>query len=84
MTYSVLLRDPATGGFAVAVQSHYLAVGAVVPWALAGVGAVATQAVPDRGTGRGVWRHWRPVRAPRRRCAGWWPPTRPATCGRWR
>ncbi|BBY54336.1 DUF1028 domain-containing protein [Mycobacterium koreense] len=51
MTYSVLLRDPATGGFAVAVQSHYLAVGAVVPWALAGVGAVATQAVPDRGYG---------------------------------
>ncbi|HLR99578.1 MAG TPA: DUF1028 domain-containing protein [Mycolicibacillus parakoreensis] len=51
MTYSVLLHDPATGGFGVAVQSHYLAVGAVVPWARAGVGAVATQAVPDRGYG---------------------------------
>jgi uncharacterized Ntn-hydrolase superfamily protein len=42
-TYSIVARDPATGDFGVAVQSHWLQVGAVVPWARAGVGAVATQ-----------------------------------------
>src|SRR5919106_4426029 len=44
MTYSIVARDPETGRFAVAVQSHYLGVGPVVPWLEAGVGAVATQA----------------------------------------
>jgi uncharacterized Ntn-hydrolase superfamily protein len=44
VTYSIVARDPATGRFGVAVQSHYLGVGAVVPWLEAGVGAVATQA----------------------------------------
>jgi uncharacterized Ntn-hydrolase superfamily protein len=44
MTFSIVARDPATGDLAVAVQSKFLAVGAVVPWARAGVGAVATQA----------------------------------------
>lgn len=44
MTYSIVARDPATGRFGVAVQSHYLGVGPVVPWLEAGVGAVATQA----------------------------------------
>lgn len=43
MTYSVAALDPATGDLGVAVQSKFLAVGAVVPWARAGVGAVATQ-----------------------------------------
>jgi uncharacterized Ntn-hydrolase superfamily protein len=43
MTYSIVARDPATGDLAVAVQSKFLAVGAVVPWAKAGVGAIATQ-----------------------------------------
>jgi uncharacterized Ntn-hydrolase superfamily protein len=33
-----------SGRFGVAVQSHYLSVGPVVPWLEAGVGAVATQA----------------------------------------
>ncbi|ORX01094.1 DUF1028 domain-containing protein [Mycolicibacillus trivialis] len=47
MTYSVVLRDPDSGALGVAAQSHYLAVGAVVPWARAGVGAVASQAIPD-------------------------------------
>lgn len=42
-TYSIVARDPATGNFGVAVQSHWFQVGAVVPWAEAGVGAVATQ-----------------------------------------
>ncbi|HET9878830.1 MAG TPA: DUF1028 domain-containing protein [Candidatus Limnocylindria bacterium] len=44
MTYSIVARDPETGRFGVAVQSHYLSVGPVVPWLEAGVGAVATQA----------------------------------------
>jgi uncharacterized Ntn-hydrolase superfamily protein len=44
VTYSIVARDPATGDLGVAVQSKFLAVGAVVPWARAGVGAIATQA----------------------------------------
>ena len=44
MTYSIVARDPETGDLGVAVQSKFLAVGAVVPWARAGVGAIATQA----------------------------------------
>ncbi|HWM90508.1 MAG TPA: DUF1028 domain-containing protein [Thermoanaerobaculia bacterium] len=42
-TYSIVARDPVTGDFGVAVQSHWFQVGTVVPWAEAGVGAVATQ-----------------------------------------
>ncbi len=44
-TYSVVARDPDTGHIGVAVQSHYFGVGPIVPWAEAGVGAVATQAM---------------------------------------
>jgi uncharacterized Ntn-hydrolase superfamily protein len=44
VTYSIVARDPETGELGVAVQSHWFSVGAVVPWALPGVGAVATQA----------------------------------------
>jgi uncharacterized Ntn-hydrolase superfamily protein len=44
MTYSIVARDPVTGRFGIAVQSHYLGVGPVVPWLEAGVGGVATQA----------------------------------------
>jgi uncharacterized Ntn-hydrolase superfamily protein len=43
MTYSIVARDKDTGEFGVAVQSHYFQVSPAVPWALAGVGAVATQ-----------------------------------------
>jgi uncharacterized Ntn-hydrolase superfamily protein len=43
VTYSIVARDHNTGEMGVAVQSHYFQVGPVVPWALAGVGAVATQ-----------------------------------------
>ena len=43
-TYSIVARDPRTGHIGVAVQSHYFSVGSTVPWAEAGVGAVATQA----------------------------------------
>lgn len=43
MTFSIVARDPQTGDLGIAVQSKFLAVGAVVPWAKAGVGAIATQ-----------------------------------------
>jgi uncharacterized Ntn-hydrolase superfamily protein len=43
-TYSIVARDPNTGELGVAVQSHWFSVGPIVPWARAGVGAVATQA----------------------------------------
>lgn len=43
MTFSIVARDAQTGEFGIAVQSKFLAVGAVVPWAKAGVGAIATQ-----------------------------------------
>ena len=42
-TYSIVAYDERTGQFGVAVQSHWFSVGALVPWARAGVGAVATQ-----------------------------------------
>ena len=42
-TFSIVGRDPENGDLGVAVQSKFFAVGAVVPWAKAGVGAVATQ-----------------------------------------
>ncbi len=43
-TFSVVGTDPKTGDVGVAVASKFLAVGSVVPYARAGVGAVATQA----------------------------------------
>ena len=43
-TFSVVAADPSTGEVGIAVQSKFLSVGALVPWARAGVGAVATQA----------------------------------------
>lgn len=43
-TYSIIARDPDTGEIGIAVQSKFVAVGAVVPYADARLGAVATQA----------------------------------------
>jgi uncharacterized Ntn-hydrolase superfamily protein len=43
MTYSIVARDPATGALGVGVQTHQPAVGAIVPWVKAGIGAIATQ-----------------------------------------
>jgi len=42
-TYSIVARDPQSGQLGVAVQSHWFSVGSLVPWAQAGVGAIATQ-----------------------------------------
>jgi hypothetical protein len=39
-TFSIVARDPATGQMGVAVQSHWFAVGQIVPWAEAGVGCL--------------------------------------------
>jgi uncharacterized Ntn-hydrolase superfamily protein len=44
VTFSIVGFDPATGDLGVAVASKFPAVGAVVPYARAGIGAVATQA----------------------------------------
>jgi uncharacterized Ntn-hydrolase superfamily protein len=44
MTFSIVGFDPANGDLGIAVASRFPCVGAVVPWAKAGVGAVATQA----------------------------------------
>ena len=43
-TFSIIARDPQTSELGIAVQSKFIAVGGVVPYASAGVGAVATQA----------------------------------------
>jgi uncharacterized Ntn-hydrolase superfamily protein len=50
-TYSIVARDPATGDLGVAVQSHWFSVGPIVPFAEAGVGAVATQSFVDPSYG---------------------------------
>jgi len=50
-TFSIVARDPATGQMGIAVASRYFSVGAVVPWAEAEVGAVATQADVNVGYG---------------------------------
>jgi len=42
-TYSIVAFDQETGELGVAVQSHWFSVGFLVPWAKAGIGAVATQ-----------------------------------------
>ncbi len=47
MTYSIVARDPDSGQLGVAVQSHFLAVGGLCPWAAPEVGAVATQAMVE-------------------------------------
>ena len=50
-TFSIVGFDPETDSLGVAVQSKFLAVGSVVPWARAGVGAVATQAMANYNHG---------------------------------
>ncbi len=51
-TFSIVARDPQTGEMGVAVQSHWFSVGSGVPWAEAGVGAVATQSFIDPSYGK--------------------------------
>ncbi|WP_430789824.1 DUF1028 domain-containing protein [Virgibacillus flavescens] len=51
MTFSIVGFDPVTKELGVAVQSKFLGVGSVVPWAKAGVGAVATQSYANPAYG---------------------------------
>src|SRR5215472_17655603 len=51
-TFSIVAIDPKTGELGVAVASRYFSVGSVVPWAMADVGAVATQADVNVGYGQ--------------------------------
>jgi uncharacterized Ntn-hydrolase superfamily protein len=50
-TFSIVAYDPQAQEWGVAVESKFLAVGAVVPWAQAGVGAVATQSYANTSFG---------------------------------
>jgi uncharacterized Ntn-hydrolase superfamily protein len=50
-TFSIVAYDPITQEWGIAVQSKFLAVGAVVPWAQAGAGAVATQSYSNTAYG---------------------------------
>jgi uncharacterized Ntn-hydrolase superfamily protein len=46
-TFSIVAFDERNGDLGIAVASKFLAVGAVVPWAEAGVGAIATQSLAN-------------------------------------
>ena len=50
-TFSIVAYEKSTNAWAVAVQSRFIAVGAVVPYAEAGVGAIATQAMANPAYG---------------------------------
>src|SRR5690348_6206062 len=45
MTWSIIARDPSTGQIGIAVATRFFAVGARVPYIVAGVGGIATQAL---------------------------------------
>lgn len=51
MTFSIVGFDPETKELGIAVQSKFIGVGSVVPWAKAGVGAIATQAFANPAYG---------------------------------
>ena len=50
-TFSIVARDEKSGDMAVGVQSHWFGVGTSVPWAEAGVGAIATQSLTQKSFG---------------------------------
>lgn len=50
-TFSIVARDPANGDLGIIVQSKFPAVGSIVPWAKAEIGAIATQAWANVGYG---------------------------------
>ncbi|RMF46551.1 MAG: DUF1028 domain-containing protein, partial [Anaerolineae bacterium] len=51
MTFSIVAHDPEAQAWGIAVASKFPAVGAVVPWAQAGAGAVATQSYANTSFG---------------------------------
>ena len=50
-TYSIVAYDSVTGDLGIAVQSKFPNVGGLVPWARAGIGAVATQSLSNTDYG---------------------------------
>jgi len=50
-TYSIVAVDREAGEIGAAVQSHWFSVGTTVPWAEAGIGAVATQSFANLSFG---------------------------------
>jgi uncharacterized Ntn-hydrolase superfamily protein len=54
MTWSIVVHDPASGAFAVAVATKAFAVGASCPFVRAGVGAVSTQSMTNRYLGPAI------------------------------
>ncbi|MEQ1612968.1 MAG: DUF1028 domain-containing protein [Hyphomicrobiaceae bacterium] len=54
MTWSIVVHEPSTGAFAVAVATRSFAVGASCPFVRAGVGAVSTQSMTNRYLGPAV------------------------------
>jgi uncharacterized Ntn-hydrolase superfamily protein len=63
-TFSIVATDPTERELGIAVQSKFLAVGAVVPWLEAGVGAIATQAWANTAFGPRALELLREDRAP--------------------
>ncbi|MBV9251350.1 MAG: DUF1028 domain-containing protein [Acetobacteraceae bacterium] len=54
MTWSIVVHDPATGAFAVAVATRAFAVGASCPFVRSGIGAVSTQSFTNRYLGPAI------------------------------
>ena len=50
-TFSIVGRDSRNGDLGIAVQSKFISVGSVVPWAAAGIGAIATQSYANTSYG---------------------------------
>lgn len=57
MTFSIIGYDPKTEELGIAVQSKFIGVGSVVPWAKAGIGAVATQSYANPAYGPDGLKH---------------------------
>lgn len=51
MTFSIIARDPGTGAFGIACETHFFGVGRLVGWLEPGVGVIATQAFVNVGFG---------------------------------
>src|SRR3972149_3759898 len=78
-TFSIVACDLNERAWGVAVASKFLAAGAVVPFAQAGAGAIATQSYANTSYGpRGL-----PMLAHRAPAPGGSPTTRGARCDRW-
>lgn len=51
MTFSIIARDPETGAFGIACETHFFGVGRLVGWLEPGLGVIATQAFVNVGFG---------------------------------